>query len=152
MSATNEDLERVLHREGITLASIKKRAMAFVIDEVLLSFLLIVAMWDSFIKASDAQEMILLTNQYLFEYLLIKIAYQTFFVMQYGATLGKMAMHIRIIDTQTMDNPSFFSSLNRAIFRVISEMFFYLGFIWGIMDAMRQTWHDKTASTLVIDA
>jgi len=152
MSATNEDLERVLHREGITLASIKKRAMAFVIDEVLLSFLLIVAMWDSFIKASDAQEMILLTNQYLFEYLLMKIAYQTFFVMQYGATLGKMAMHIRIVDTQTMDNPSFLSSLNRAIFRVISEMFFYLGFIWGMMDAMRQTWHDKTASTLVIDA
>jgi len=152
MSAANEDLERALHREGIELASIGQRALAFVIDEILLSFLLIVAMWDAFGDVSTTQEMILLTNQYIFEYILIKIAYQTFFVMQYGATLGKMAMKIRVIDTTTMSNPSFATSLNRAVFRVISEMFFYLGFVWGMMDPLRQTWHDKTANTLVVNA
>jgi uncharacterized RDD family membrane protein YckC len=51
-----------------------------------------------------------------------------------------------------MANPSFLISLNRAIFRIISEMLFYLGFVWGAMDAMRQTWHDKTARTLVVNA
>jgi len=152
MSAANEDLERVLHREGIELASIQKRAFAFVIDEVLLSFLLIVAMWDSFGEVSNTQEMILLTNQYLFEYMLIKIAYQTFFVAQYGATLGKMAQKIRVIESGTIAKPSLASSLNRAVFRVISEMFFYLGFLWGMMDPMRQAWHDKTARTLVVNA
>jgi len=53
---------------------------------------------------------------------------------------------------RTSDNPNFAVSLNRAIFRIISEMIFYLGFLWGMFDPARQTWHDKTAKTLVIDA
>ena len=79
----------------------------------------------------------------------MKIIYQAFFVMQYGASLGKIAMKIRVIEIKTLDNPNVISSLNRAIFRVISEMLFYLGFLWGMMDPSRQTWHDKTAKTLV---
>ena len=109
-------------------------------------------MSDSFSKAQTVEDIILLTNNYIMQYILMKIVYQTFFVMQYGATLGKLAMKIRVIDIATLDNPSFAVSLNRAIFRIISEMIFYLGFLWGIFDPWRQTWHDKTAKTLVIDA
>ncbi|MBA1432303.1 MAG: RDD family protein [Epsilonproteobacteria bacterium] len=148
----NEDIENVLHREGLVLADIKKRAMAFFIDEMLLSFLLIIAMSDSFSNAKTVEEMIILTNNFLWEYLLMKIAYQTFFVWQYGATLGKIAMKIRVIEIATLQNPAFAVALNRAVFRVISEMLFYLGFLWGMMDPARQTWHDKTARTLVVNA
>ena len=148
----NENIENILHRENLTLASIKKRALAFFIDEILLSFLLVISMSDAFSNAKTMQDIILLTNSYLFQYLLMKIAYQTFFVMQYGATLGKLAMKIRVIEIATLANPSFGVSLNRAIFRVISEMFFYLGFLWGVMNPTRQTWHDKTAKTLVVNA
>ena len=147
----NEEIENILHREGLTLASIKKRSMAFFIDEMLLSFLLVIAMSDSFMNAKTVEEMILLTNSVMFEYLIMKILYQTFFVMQYGATLGKIAMKIRVVEIATMQNPSFISSFNRAVFRVISEMLFYLGFLWGMFDPMRQTWHDKTAKTLVVN-
>ena len=148
----NEEIESVLHREGLVLAPIKKRALAFFIDEMLLSFLLIIAMSDSFSNAKTMEEIIILTNSFMFEYLLMKIVYQTFFVMQYGATLGKIAMKIRVIEIITLNNPSLLCALNRAIFRVISEMFFYLGFLWGVMDPSRQTWHDKTARTLVVNA
>jgi uncharacterized RDD family membrane protein YckC len=148
----NEEIEIILHREGLELASIKKRSMAFFIDEMLLSFLLIIPMSDSFTNAITVEEVILLTNSFIFEYLLMKIVYQTFFVMQYGATLGKIAVKIRVIEIATLQNPSFICSLNRSIFRVISEMLFYLGFIWGMMDPARQTWHDKTAKTLVVNA
>jgi len=148
----NEDIENLLHREGLELASIKKRSMAFFIDEMLLSFLLIIAMSDSFFNAKTVEEMIILTNSFMFEYLIMKIVYQTFFVMQYGATLGKIAMKIRIVEIATLQNPSFICSFNRAIFRIISEMLFYLGFLWGMMDSTRQTWHDKTAKTLVVNA
>ena len=148
----NEEIEKLLNREHLQLASIPKRAVAFFIDEMLLSFLLIIAMSDSFSKAQTVEDIILLTNNYIMQYILMKIVYQTFFVMQYGATLGKLAMKIRVIDIATLDNPSFAVSLNRAIFRIISEMIFYLGFLWGIFDPQRQTWHDKTAKTLVIDA
>ena len=83
---------------------------------------------------------------------MMKIVYQTFFVMQYGATLGKLAVKIKVIEIATLTNPNILSSLNRAIFRIVSEMLFYLGFLWGMMDPARQTWHDKTAKTLVVDA
>jgi len=148
----NEEIENILHREGITLASIKSRAMAFFIDEMLLSFLLIIAMWDSFSTAPTVEDIIILTNNFIMEYIFMKIVYQTFFVMQYGATIGKLAMKIRVVEIKTLSNPNIIVSLNRAIFRIISEMLFYLGFLWGMMDPARQTWHDKTARTLVVNA
>ena len=147
----NEDIENILYREGISLASIKKRSMAFFIDEMLLSLLLIIALWDSFRVAVTVEDMIILTNTFVLEYMAMKIIYQGFFVMQYGASLGKLAMKIRVIEIKTLQYPTVVSSLNRAIFRVISEMLFYLGFLWGLMDPSRQTWHDKTAKTLVVN-
>lgn len=148
----NEEIENILHREELTLAPTKKRAMAFFIDEMLLSLLLIIALWDSFAVAKDMEEMINLTNTFVLEYMAMKIIYQAFFVMQYGASLGKIVMKIRVVEIKTLDNPNVISSLNRAIFRVISEMLFYLGFLWGMMDPLRRTWHDHTAKTLVVNA
>ena len=148
----DEEIENILHREGIKLASIKSRSTAFMIDEMMLSILLVVALWDSFSNAKDIQELINLTNMFVLEYMFMKIAYRAFFTMDYGATLGKIAMKIRVIEIYTLDNPNVIVAINRAIFRVISEMFFYLGFLWGMMDPSRQAWHDKTARTLVIDA
>ncbi|MFA6193138.1 MAG: RDD family protein [Sulfurimonas sp.] len=148
----NEEIENVLHREGITLAEIKKRGVAFFIDETLLSFLLIFALWDSFTAAKNIEEIINLTNTFVLEYMVMKIVYQAFFTMQYGATLGKIVMKIKVIEIATLQKPTVLSSLNRAIFRIISETFFYLGFLWGIFDPSRQTLHDKTAKTLVVNA
>ncbi|MEA2091895.1 MAG: RDD family protein [Campylobacterota bacterium] len=147
----NEEIENILHREGIVLASNKKRAMAFFIDEMLLSFLLVIALWDSFATAQTMEQMINITNTFVLEYMFMKIIYQAFFVMQYGASIGKIVMKIRVIEIKTMQTPSVISALNRAIFRVISELLFYLGFLWGLLNPERQTWHDKTARTLVVD-
>jgi len=148
----NEEIENILHKEEMTLAPVGKRATAFFVDEMLLSFLLIIALWDSFSTAHTMEAMINITNTFLFEYMFMKIVYQAFFVMQYGATLGKIMMKIRVIEVRTLQNPSVVSSLNRAIFRIISETFFYLGFLWGMLDPAKQTLHDKTARTLVINA
>jgi uncharacterized RDD family membrane protein YckC len=119
---------------------------------MLLSFLLIVALWDSFAAAQTMEEMIVITNTFVLEYMAMKIFYQAFFIMHYGASLGKMATKIRVIEIQTVDNPTVLSALNRAIFRVVSEMIFYLGFLWGMVNQTRQTWHDTTAKTLVVNA
>ncbi|EDZ61760.1 RDD protein [Sulfurimonas gotlandica GD1] len=147
----NEEIENILHREGIILASNKKRAMAFFIDEMLLSFLLVIALWDSFAQAVTMEQMINITNTFVLEYMLMKIIYQAFFVMQYGASIGKIVMRIRVIELRTIQTPSVIVSLNRAIFRVISELILYLGFLWGLLNPERQTWHDKTARTIVVD-
>ncbi|MBL0709309.1 MAG: RDD family protein [Sulfurimonas sp.] len=148
----NEEIENNLHREGIVLALNRKRAIAFFIDEILLSILLTVALWDSFADAQTVEELIDITNTFVLEYMLMKIVYQAFFVMQYGASLGKIAMKIRVIEIESMQTPNVLVALNRSIFRVVSEMIFYLGFLWGLLNPERQTWHDKTARTLVVDA
>jgi uncharacterized RDD family membrane protein YckC len=148
----NEEIQDRLHREGMQLASIKKRSMAFFVDEMLLSFLLIMGLGDSFLEAKTLEDMILLTNKFFLEYMAVKIIYQAFFVMQYGATLGKLLLKIRVVEVKTLQKPNVIVSLNRAIVRVISETLFYLGFLWGVLDPSRQTWHDKSAKTLVVDA
>ncbi|CAI6149113.1 MAG TPA: RDD family protein [Sulfurimonas sp.] len=148
----NEELLIRLHHEEITLALNNKRAVAFFIDEILLSFILIIALWDSFTEASSTEEIILLTNSFVLEFMMMKIIYQSFFVMQYGATLGKLAMKIRVIEIKTLNNPNVLVALNRSIIRVISEMLLYLGFLWGILNPARQTWHDLSAKTLVVNA
>ena len=147
----NEEIEQKLHSEGITLANIKRRSMAFFIDEMLLSFLLIIALGDSFFAAKTVEEMIILTNQFLLEFIAMKIFYQAFFVMKYGATLGKIAMKIRVVEVSTLQTPNVIVALNRSIVRIISEMLFYLGYIWGMMDPNRQTWHDKSSRSLVVN-
>jgi len=146
-----QNIEQRLHSEGIVIANIRKRSMAFFIDEMLLSFLLIIALGDSFFQAKTVQEMIILTNQFILEFIAMKIFYQAFFIMKYGATLGKIAMKIRVLEVDTLQTPNVIVSLNRSFIRIVSEMLFYLGYLWGMMDPNRQTWHDKSAKTLVVD-
>lgn len=147
----NEETQQRLYREGMRLASIKKRSFAFFIDEMLLSLLLILALGDSFFEAKTVEEMILLTNQFVLEYMAIKVIYQAFFVMQYGASVGKLLVKIRVVEMNSLQTPNVVVALNRAVVRVLSEMLFYLGFLWGSLDPLRQTWHDKSAKTLVVD-
>ena len=148
----NNDIETLLSRENLQLATVRSRAAAFGIDELLLSTLLFIILWDSISAASSVEEIILVINTFILEYMAIKILYQTFFTMQYGATLGKIVMKIRVIETKTLSNPGFLSAFNRSVFRIVSEMLFYLGFAWAFFDPYRRSWHDLSARTLVIDA
>ncbi|MDX9813805.1 MAG: RDD family protein [Sulfurimonas sp.] len=149
---SQEQIEQNLHRENLTLAPIKKRAVAAFIDELLLSFLLLLSINESFSSAANVEEAIALTNHYIVEYLAIKLIYQAFFIHQYGATLGKIAMKIRVVDSVSFAKPNILVSLNRSAVRIVSEMIFYIGYLWGAMDPLRQSWHDKSAKTLVINA
>jgi len=100
----------------------------------------------------STEEMISAINS-LFGYVIIlKVIYQTYFVWMYGATLGKIAMKIRVISTDDLENPSLMLSLSRATVRIISESIFYLGFVWAALNPKRETWHDKVANTLVVNA
>lgn len=148
----DEQLDSLIQREQVSLASVRQRAAAFGIDELLLSLILIVILWDSMAKAATLEAMIAVTNSFLLEYMAIKIIYQTFFTMQYGASLGKIVMKIRVIEISTLSNPRFLSAFNRSVFRIVSELLFYLGFFWAMLDPYHRSWHDRTGRTLVINA
>lgn len=137
--------------QNFTVATLGKRTIAFIIDELLLSMIVSIILWDSVIAAKTLEEVINVTNQFLIPYMGIKIGYQTLFTAQYGASLGKIVMKIRVIDMDNLSNPKFLSALNRSVFRIVSEMFFYVGFIIAFFDSTNRTLHDRTAKTLVIN-
>ena len=101
----NHDIEVLLDREGLKLSSIQARAVALGIDETLLSILLLIILWGPISSAATTEAMIGVINTFVVEYMSIKIVYQTFFTMQYGATLGKIVMKIRVIEMKTLSNP-----------------------------------------------
>ncbi|MBV5321100.1 MAG: RDD family protein [Sulfuricurvum sp.] len=147
----DEHIDTLLQREHLSLASVRQRAAAFGIDEILLSVILMVILWNPIVNATTLEDMIAVTNSFLLEYMAIKILYQTFFTMQYGASLGKIVMKIRVIELSSLSNPTFLSAFNRSVFRVVSEILFYLGFVWAMLDPYRRSWHDRTGRTLVIN-
>jgi len=170
---TNEELIEKLESENITLAPIQKRAMAFGIDWFIILVLFELSISGVFTpeqRASvDAAISLLLSSgevvaipnieaslQILFQLFFfstfLNIAYQAFFVWMYGATLGKIAMKIKVVSMSDLDRPSFLFALSRASMRIVSEVLFYLGFVWAMLNPKRETWHDKISNTLVIDA
>ena len=149
---TNEELIEKFERENITLAPLKKRALAYLIDEILVSLLFIFIYIDQIPDNATTEETITIINSLVFYVMVLKVVYQTFFVWMYGATLGRIAMKIRVISLGDLENPSLLFSLSRASFRIISESIFYLGFLWAVLNPKRETWHDKVSNTLVVNA
>ncbi len=149
---TNEELIEKFENENLTLASLQKRGMAYMIDEILISVLFSLIYLDQMPANVSTEELIGIVNS-LFGYLVvIKVLYQTFFTWMYGATIGRIAMKIRVIATSDLENPNFVVALTRSAFRIISESLFYLGFLWAFLNPKRETWHDRVANTLVVNA
>lgn len=148
----NDEIEGLLKSRGVRLSSVTRRGTAFFIDELLLSSIFLFSIWDTISATGTMQEMIEVTNAFVFEYISIKIMYQTIFTRLYGASLGKMAMRIRVMPMRDDPLPSWVESFNRAVFRIISEMIVYLGFIWAMFEPNNRAWHDHSARTLVVDA
>ncbi len=146
-----EKIQQQLNREQLSLASVNKRGLAFFIDEVIISFLFAVIFWDK-LASFDSTKEVLDFSRTLFVYIMsVKVVYQALFVYYYGATLGKLAVSIRIVEVEYMGLPSFTQSIIRAIVRVVSEMVFYIGFVIGMIHPIRLTWQDKAATTIVIN-
>lgn len=90
-------------------------------------------------------------NQFLIYLITIKIVYHTYFVWKFRATLGKLAMKIEVVSAEKFVAVTFSQAFNRAVFRIISEMAFYLGFLLAFIGKNRQAFHDKTAKTVVVN-
>lgn len=147
----NEEIFKLLDREQLVLASRQKRIFAFLIDEIILSVITMFVLWEKLSGTSTYEEILSALQPYILYTMAIKIIYHTFFVLQYAASPGKIIMKIRILEIRDVSTPSLICSVNRAVVRVLSELFFYAGFAWGLLDPINQTWHDKTARTVVVD-
>jgi len=138
---------------NLQLATINSRIKAFIIDDVLITLIVLIIFWDTISKNdSDLTTVLVLMNKFVLQVLALKFIYQTFFVWYYGATVGKIIAKVRVVDFDDLSRVNLIQSALRSFGRILSEMFFYIGFIFSFFNDGRQTFHDKISKTLVIDA
>jgi len=150
---------------SLPIASVQKRITAFVIDDLMVALFFLIIFYDQLLVIAShtsgmmsAEEITLIQAQFrqfsvdnLLIMLSIKVLYHTVPVWQNGMTLGKYIMKIRVIDLKTGDRPSLVQAFLRALLRIGSEVFFYLGFIMAFMMPLKQTFHDKLSNCVVVD-
>ncbi|MDX9795316.1 MAG: RDD family protein [Sulfurimonadaceae bacterium] len=147
----NENQQQI-NSDNLELATIGSRVKAFVIDDILITLVFIMLYWEKFQATDDMMALLVIMNEGVYQVLLLKFIYQGFFVWYYGATLGKIFAKIRVIDYNHFGRVSLITSFIRSFFRIISEMFFYIGFILAFFNDSKQTLQDKIAKTLVVNA
>ncbi|ASM40183.1 RDD family protein [Campylobacter sp. RM12327] len=148
----SDNVLKKLNTEGIDIAPMNKRFLSYAIDEVLLSLLFVIIYWDFFTTNNDFEQTLQMVSSMSLQLVLLKVVYQSFFIWYYGATIGKIICKIVCIDVVMLSKPKLSTAILRAIFRIVSESFLYLGFVWALGNQLRQTWHDKIAKTVVINA
>ena len=142
------------NNNNLQLASMRSRALAYVIDDFLVTIIIIMIFWQSISALSDNMDamMFFMKTELVTPLIILKVLYHTFFVWHYGATVGKIVAKIRIIDANSWGKVSMFSSFLRSFGRIFSEMFFYIGFLVGFFNDGRKTFHDFVGKTLVVNA
>jgi len=148
-----ENKQVKINPDDLELASMKSRTLAFIIDDLSITFLVAILLWDS-ISATQGDFIVVMEimNAAFFQIVFIKFVYQTFFVWYYGATVGKLIAKIRVIDYDDFGKITLVNSAVRSAGRIVSEMLFYIGFIVAFFTDSRQTFHDKFGKTLVVNA
>lgn len=67
-----------------------------------------------------------------------------------GATPGKLAVGVKIVDARTGQPAPTGRLVLRFVCYLVSAAPLYLGFLWIAFDRRKQGWHDKIAGTVVI--
>lgn len=146
-----EEIEKKLSSEKVKLSCVNKRGFAYFIDEVIITILFVIIFWDQVSEIATNEQLAAYTKTLLPYVLVVKFIYQSVFVYMYGATLGKLAMKIRVVEIEYLGLPTLRQAIFRSIGRLISEMLFYIGFVVALFSPLRLTWQDRMASTLVVD-
>ena len=69
-----------------------------------------------------------------------------------GATPGKIALGVKIVDAATGQPPTLARLALRFAGYFVSALPLVLGFLWAAIDRRKQGWHDKIARTIVINS
>ncbi len=139
--------------DKLQLASTKSRIKAFVIDDLAITFVVMLMMWEQIsVSGGEFLAILAIINSAFVQVVILKFLYQTFFIWYFGATLGKIVVKIKVIDFDNFGRVSLMNSVSRSLARILSEMVFYIGFMMAFYTESRQTFQDKMGKTLVVDA
>lgn len=140
------------NNENLELASMRSRVKAFIIDDLSITLIVMIILWDKIANTNGNYiEAMLVMNEAFIQIVILKFIYQTTFIWYYGATLGKMIAKIKVIDFDNFEKVSLLNAAIRSFGRIISEALFYIGFLMAYYTDSRQTFHDKFGKTLVVN-
>lgn len=83
--------------------------------------------------------------------LLLPIAYSTWLVGKYGATVGKMACKIKVVGPEG-EKVSYLRAMGRAFAEILSGLILAIGYIMAAFDSEKRALHDHICSTRVVKA
>ena len=69
-----------------------------------------------------------------------------------GQSVGQRAAGVRLVDAATVQPVGPWRVFSRQVAQLVSIVPFGLGYLWTLWDARAQTWHDKIAGTIVVQA
>jgi len=79
----------------------------------------------------------------------ITLAYGTYFVGRFGGTVGKLVMHLRVVDAD-LQPVTYPRALGRAAAELITGFTCSIGYLMCLYDDQRRNLHDHIAATRVI--
>lgn len=82
--------------------------------------------------------------------IIIFALYASLMICQFGSTLGKMVVKIKVTDITGRKVSLPKALLRETVGKLLSAFGIFIGFIWAGFDPRKQGWHDKIAGTLVI--
>jgi len=137
---------------SFNLAGIGSRAVAFIIDLIILIGITVIVLGFgisvvdiSFDASSNMSELI-------WSFFGLFLLSSTYFIFLHGAggkTIGKMICGIKVIKDDG-ESIGLWKAFVRWIGYFISSIL-YIGFVWAIFDSKSQAWHDKIAGTYVVN-
>lgn len=147
--------ETHFHAETVKSAGFIRRAIAYLIDCVM-----IVVLLQFFLMAGKMGTLLSSGEKGLFDIsgwgstifnglLFIYIGYFTFFHTNCGQTPAKMIMRIKVI-TSNLETPSPLKAFIRTLSYFVSFLFFGLGFFIIIFERKKRALHDLLTGTQVI--
>ena len=84
-----------------------------------------------------------------FGFIIIKMAYEIFFLGKYGATPGKMLCKLRVVTAED-GRIDYGRATGRCFSEIISGMICYIGYIMVAFDSQKRALHDYICSTRVV--
>ena len=139
----------MLENEDYEYAGFWSRVGASLIDAILLLMITIpisMIIYDDFLKN---ESIILGPADFLINYAFPFISVVLFWLYK-GATPGKLALNLKIVDATTGENISLGQSIGRYFAYIPASIPLLLGIFWVGWDRKKQGWHDKLAKTVVI--
>ncbi|OFT20571.1 RDD family protein [Dermabacter sp. HMSC08H10] len=153
-----------------TLASIGQRALARIIDALIAGFaggiaaVILGGIIGAIASASDGSDAgfglaIIVTGVGILFIAIAGLVYETLMLARFGATLGKMAMKIKVVSLETGETPRLVNAALRfalpglmAIIPIVGSLASLACWLSPLFDGSgrRQGWHDKVAKTVVI--